>query len=49
MSLTEYIVEKMVMLQKEFYIALTRQDLLNLCSASSEISVDNVAHDILKR
>jgi hypothetical protein len=48
MSLTEYVAEKLRLLKNDFKVKFTDEERAKLCSAKSEISVDNVAHDILK-
>lgn len=44
-----YIRNKVSMLKSDFKIFLTPEDLEKLLFAGSEISVDNYAHDLIKR
>ena len=46
--LEEYIENKIIMLQYEFYIKLTEAELIHLRALKSESEVDRYAHDILK-
>lgn len=47
MPLPQYIKAKLKMIQKEFMIKMTAEQIAHMQSLKSEIAVDNYAHDLI--
>jgi hypothetical protein len=47
-TLREYIYEKIDMLENEFYLKLTEDEEMHMCSLKTESEVDRYAHQLLK-
>lgn len=46
-TLTEYIINKLDMLENEFYIRLTGDEYDHMWSMKTELEVDQYAHDLI--
>ena len=46
-TLPEYIIQKISMLEDEFYLKLDYEDIAHMCSLKTEADVDRFAHQIL--
>ena len=46
-TLPEYIMQKISMLEDEFYLKLDYEDIAHICSLKTEAEVDRFAHQIL--
>ena len=46
-ALDRYIIEKLVMIERDFYIRLTEDERDHMLSLKTEMDVDHYAHDLL--